>query len=159
MRLALDDLAGALRLARAAADDFERRGDTAMRSTNVGLEAWILALMGEDDAAAARAADESRRLGSPDDAVTQILWRAASSVVLARRGEAEQADRVSAAGVDIADGTDSFDAGTAWLARAQVLSMLGRESEAREAARRARQVYQAKGYVNGIRRVDALFAG
>ena len=100
--------------------------------------------------------DESRRLGAPDDAVTQILWRATEGVVLARRGDAQQADRISAEGTEIADGTDSFDAGTAWLARAHVLSILGRPTEATQAARRARERYAAKGFVNGIRRAEAL---
>jgi len=155
MRYALDDFQDALRLVRNEAADLERRGETSARSTIVGLEAWILALTGEDEEAT-RAADESRHLGAPDDAITQILWRAAASVVLARRGEAEEADRISAEGVGIADGTDSFDAGTAWLARAQVLSIHGRRPEASDAAWRARELYAAKGFVNGIRRAEAL---
>jgi len=59
-------------------------------------------------------------------------------------------------GVGFADGTDSFDAGTAWLARAMVLSMLGRGAEAVEAARRSRELYAAKGFVDGVRRAEAL---
>ncbi len=155
IRYALDDFPTALLLAQETSADFERRGETGRRSTIVGLEAWILALTGEDEDAS-RVADESRRLGSEDDAVTQILWRAAASVVLARRGEVREADRVSAEGVAIADGTDSHDAGTAWLARAQVLSILGRPAEASEAARRSKEIWSAKGFVNGIRRAEAL---
>ena len=154
-RFALDDFPAALRLTREVAADLERRGDSGQRSTMVGLEAWMLALTGDDDGAA-RAADESRRLGASDDAVTQILWRSAFCVVLARRGETAEADRVSTEAVDIADQTDAFDAGSAWLARAQVLSILGRREEATDAARRARDLYAMKGFVNGIRRAEAL---
>ena len=155
MRYALGDFPDALRLVREEVADLERRGETGQRSTMVGMEAWILALIG-DDGEAARAAEDSRHLGAPDDAITQILWRAAASVVLARRGETEEADRLSTEGVAIADGTDSFDAGTAWLARAQVLTILARPAEATHAARRSREVYAAKGFVNGIRRAEAL---
>ena len=154
----LDDLPHALRLAREEAANLERRGETGRRSTMAGLEAWILALTGED-VEATRAVDVSRQLGAPDDAITQFLWRAAAGVVLARRGETEEADRITAEGVAIADNTDFFDAGTAWLARAWVLSMAGRTADATEAAHRARKVYAAKGFVNGIRRVETLIAG
>jgi class 3 adenylate cyclase/tetratricopeptide (TPR) repeat protein len=158
MRFVLDDLTAAIQLARQESANLERVGETGRRSTIVGLEAWILALIG-DDAEAARAAEESRRLGAADDAVTQILWRSAMGVVLARRGETIEADRVTTELVDIADGTDSMDAGTAWLARGWVLSMAGRREESAEAARRARELFAAKGFVNGIRRVEALLGG
>jgi hypothetical protein len=52
-----------------------------------------------------------------------------------------------------------MDAGTAWLARGWVLSMAGRRGESAEAARRARELYAAKGFVNGIRRIEALLGG
>jgi hypothetical protein len=156
-RFALEDLEGALVVIAAEIAALEQRGETGTRSTMVGLRAWTLALLGRD-AEAAFAASESRQLGASDDAVTQILWRAAESVVLARRGEGVEADRISLEGVRIADATDSWDAGTAWYARAQVLSILGRRTEAVDAARRSREVYVAKGFVNGIRRVDALLA-
>ncbi len=152
---ALDDFTAALPLVRAEAADLERRGDTGQRSTMVGLEAWILSLMGDDDGAL-RAATESRRLAAPDDAVSQLLWRAAEGVALARRGQAADADRVTAESVAIAEATDSMDAGTAWFARAQTLWILGRPAEATDAARRARAAYAAKGSVNALRRVDAL---
>ncbi len=158
MRYVLDDMSDALRLAREEAANLERAGETGRRSTMVGLEAWILALTG-DDTQAARAAEESRRLGAVDDAVTQILWRSAMGVVLARRGETAEADRLTIELVDIADATDSMDAGTAWLARGWVLSMAGRREESAEAARRARELYAAKGFVNGIRRIEALLGG
>ena len=52
-----------------------------------------------------------------------------------------------------------MDAGTAWLARAQVLAILGRRDEATDAARRSRELYAVKGWVNGIRRAEAVLAG
>ena len=80
-------------------------------------------------------------------------------VVLARRGEIADADRITTELIEIADATDSTDAGTAWLARGLVLSMAGRTAEATEAGQRARTIYAAMGYVNGLRRVEALLGG
>ncbi|HKB27963.1 MAG TPA: hypothetical protein VKC59_02975, partial [Candidatus Limnocylindrales bacterium] len=154
---ALDDFEAALRLTRAEAAMLETMGETGQRSTMVGLEAWILVLMGDDEAALESAA-RSRDLGAPDDAITQILWRAAAGVALARQGNAAEAERVTAEGLEIAADTDSLDAGTAWLARAMALSALGRRPEAVEAARTARDFYAQKGFVNAVRRAEALLA-
>ena len=96
MHYVLDDLPEARRLAQQESTDLEHVGDTGRRSTIVGLEAWILVLLG-DDAEAGRAAEVSRQLGAPDDAVTQIFWRSAMGVVLARRGEIAEADRMALA--------------------------------------------------------------
>lgn len=156
MEYALGDFPTALRLARAEAEDLERRGDTGQRSTMVGLAAWLLVLMGDDDEAAHAAAEESRHLSAPDDAVSQILWRAAEGVVLARRGQAAESELVTSEAIAIADTTDSMDAGSAWLARAHALSISGRPTEATEAARQARGLYAAKGFVNAIRWAEAL---
>ena len=158
MHYALDDLPEAFRFAQQESADLEHAGDTGRRSTIVGLEAWILVLLG-DDAEAARAAEVSRQLGAPDDAVTQIFWRSAMGVVLARRGEIAEADRVTTELIEIADATDSTDAGTAWLARGLVLSMAGRAAEATEAGQRARTIYAAMGFVSGLRRVEELLGG
>ena len=120
---ALDDFPDAVRLARTEAADLERRGETGRRSTMVGLEAWMLALTGEDDDRAARAAGESRRLGALDDAVTQILWRAAECVVLARRGEARTPTDSRPDG-SMSPWDRLLRGGPAWLARAHVLSIM-----------------------------------
>jgi class 3 adenylate cyclase len=154
-RFFLDDLDGALLVAQAQVDDLKRRGETAQRSTLVGFQAWILALQGRDEEAGI-AAEESRRLGAPDDVVTQMLWREAKGLVLARRGELEDADRITRECVEIADTTDSMDVAMASLARAQVLVLLGRHEEAMDAARRSKEVCERKGWVSGIRRAQAV---
>jgi class 3 adenylate cyclase len=154
---ALDDLPGALQSARAEAADLASRGETGQRSTMVGLQAWVLVLMGQD-AEAVRAAEEARQLGAADDAVTQIIWRAAAGVAQARLGNAEESDRLTLEAIAIADQTDSLNSATAWDARAMALAAFGRRSEALEAARRARDQHVAKGAVNFIRRTDALIA-
>lgn len=154
MAYVLDDFEAATRLAQAEAADLERRGETGMRSTMVGLEAWIAALTGDAEQAVSRA-EESRRLSAADDAVSQILWRAAMGLAKAETAP-EEADRITREATEVAEGTDSTDAGTAWEARARTLSILGRPAEATAAARRARDLYADKGAVNGLRRVEAL---
>jgi tetratricopeptide (TPR) repeat protein len=154
-RYTLGDLDGGLTLAREHTQELASRGETGQRSTMIGLEAWILVLQGHDEEAE-RAAAESRALGSLDDAVTQVLWRAAQGVVLARRGEAADADRLTLELIDISDATDSMDAGTAWLARAWVLDIAGRRDEAIAAAERSRELYTMKGWATGIARAEEI---
>jgi hypothetical protein len=154
----LDDLPAAVQASRAAAADLEQRGETGARSTMLGLASWALVLQGLDDEAL-EAAAEARRLGAEDDAVTQIQWRAATSVAVARRGEATEADRLSLEALEIAGDTDSIDAATAWLARSITLSLLGRARESSDAARNARDIAAAKGSVNVVRRAEALMGG
>ncbi|MBI2780909.1 MAG: hypothetical protein HYX55_03800 [Chloroflexi bacterium] len=62
-------------------------------------------LLGQNDEASWAAA-EARRLAAPDDAVTQILWRAAESVAPARLDEGAEVDRLSLEAVAVAADTD-----------------------------------------------------
>ena len=78
--------------------------------------------------------------------------------MLARRGEAEEALRLSAEAVDWARRTDGlpFLADTLFT-RAEVLRLLGRHDEARPVLEEALAVYERKGIVPSIRRTrDAL---
>jgi class 3 adenylate cyclase len=154
---ALDDLPAALEAARAEAASLAAVGETGTRSTIVALQGWILALSGENEYAL-RAAEESRRLGAADDAVTQILWRIAAGLAQGQVGNLEEADTLTAAALDAAAKTDSLSAADAWEARAYVLALLGRRDEMVEAAARARELHVAKGAVNFIRRVDRFLA-
>jgi class 3 adenylate cyclase len=151
---ALGDFSSALPVARRLEARLAATGETGMRSTVVVLAGWICVQIG-DDAEAWRLVEECRRLTADDDAVSQIMWRAVASVVLARRGEPGDADRVSLEGTQMASSTDSGVIGEAWLARAEVLNLAGRRPEALEAAERARSAYAAKGFVNGVRWAEA----
>jgi class 3 adenylate cyclase/tetratricopeptide (TPR) repeat protein len=151
---ALGDFSSALPVARRLEARLATTGETGMRSTVVVLAGWIC-LQSGDDAEAWRLAEECRRLAADDDAVSQILRRAVASVVLARRGETGDADRVSLEGTEMATSTDSGVIGEAWLARAEVLTLAGRRPEALQAAEQARAAYAAKGFVNGVRWAEA----
>jgi tetratricopeptide (TPR) repeat protein len=154
---ALDNVQAALDAMRQEVAALEALGETGQRSTMIGLQAWLLALSGENDAAV-QLAEQARQLGSPDDAVTQILWQAAAGLAQGQLGSFEEADRLTAGAVEIATGTDSLSAADAWEARARVLAMLGRRSEMLEAAAKARELHVAKGAVNFISRVDRFLA-
>jgi len=154
---ALGDIPAALDAARAEAAALAAMGETGTRSTMVGVEAWMLALSGDSEAAL-RAADESRQLGAVDDAVTQILWQASAGLAHGQLGNLEEADRLSAGAVAEAAETDSLTAADAWEGRARVLAMLGRRSEMLEAAAKARELHVAKGAVNFISRLDRFLA-
>ena len=154
---ALDDLPAAIEATRAEAAALAADGETGQRSTILSLQAWLLALTGDNDGAM-RVAEEGRQLGSADDAVTQILWRIAEALAQGRLGNLQEADRLSAGAVAVAAETDSLSAADAWEARARVLALLGQRSEMLEAAAKARELHVAKGAVNFIRRVDRFLA-
>jgi class 3 adenylate cyclase len=154
---ALDNLPGAIEDAKAEAAALEQLGDTGQRSTMVSLAAWGLALQGES-AEALLLAEEGRRLGAIDDAVTQIMWNAAAGLAHAQLGQLVEADVRSAAALTEAAQTDSLSAADAWEARARVLAIVGREAEALGAANRALELNRAKGAVNFIARVERLIA-
>jgi tetratricopeptide (TPR) repeat protein len=154
---ALDDVPAALEAARAEAAALAALGETGTRSTMLAFQAWLLALRGEGDDALP-VANEARQLGAVDDAVTQILWQAAAGLAQGQLGNLEEADQLTAGAVAAAAKTDSLSAADAWEARARVLVMLGRQSEALEAARRSRELHVGKGAVNFIRRLDRFIA-
>jgi tetratricopeptide (TPR) repeat protein len=155
---ALGNLEAAIVATRNEVAELERAGETGQRSTMLSLQGWVLALTGDNEAAI-DVAEEGRRIGSADDAVTQMLWHAAAGLAHAQLGNLEPADRLTAEAVEVARTTDSVSAADAWEARARVLSMLGRRDEMLEAAARARELHVAKGSVNFIRRVDEFLAG
>jgi len=156
-RLALDDLPGAMAAARGEEDELARLGETGQRSTMVALQAWIHALLGENEAGLRRAED-ARRLGASDDAVTQLVWRTAAGLAQGQLGHLTEADRLTAEAVAIATETDSLSAADAWEARARVLHMLGRRDEMLQAAARARDLHALKGSVNFLRRLERFLA-
>jgi hypothetical protein len=154
---ALDDFAAALDAMRAEAAALEAQGETGTRSTMVSLQGWLLALSRESEAALA-AAEEGRKLGAVDDAVTQLIWRIAAGLAQGQLGNLAEADRLTSEAVAVAEKTDSLSAADAWEARARVLAILGRRPEMLEAAERARELHAAKGSVNFLRRLDRFLA-
>ena len=79
--------------------------------------------------------------------------------MLARRGQAEDALRLSAEAVEWARRSDGLPPlGDCLVDRAEVLRLLGRGGEARPVLKEALGVYERKGIVPSIERTRALLA-
>ncbi len=158
---ALDDFPDALRLARIEAADLERRGETGQRSTMVGLEAWMLALTGEDDDRAAgrqpTSPTTSGRPMTPSRRSCGVRPKVSSSPGAARP---RTADRISAEGVDDRRRARTrFEAGTAWLARAMVaVDPRPRRRGDRGGASSPGAATPPRGSSTAVRRAEALIA-
>ncbi|MGH2996405.1 MAG: adenylate/guanylate cyclase domain-containing protein, partial [Gaiellaceae bacterium] len=101
----------------------------------------------------------SEEAAAPDDMASQVLWRATRAKVLALRGDLEDAERLSAEGVELSEGTDDlYVQGDTLVSRAEVLALAGRFVEAREAMEEAIRRFEAKGAVAAIPRVRRLMS-
>ena len=101
--------------------------------------------------------DEAAALADPsiggDDLKATIGLLGVRAEVLARRGGVDEAERLARRAVEIASGTDALlDHADARLALSRVLAAAGRSGEAAAEAARARDLYEAKGSVVGVRR-------
>jgi tetratricopeptide (TPR) repeat protein len=93
--------------------------------------------------------DQAARGGNPDDAELQILWRLSRARIRASAGDLSEAERLAREAVALAGRTDATSMrGDALLTLADVLASAGANGDAREAARAALELYEAKG--NGV---------
>ena len=101
--------------------------------------------------------DEAASLADPavggDDLKATIGLLGVRAEVLARRNDVVEAERLARRAVEIASGTDALlDHADARLALSRVLAAAGRAHEAAAEAARARDLYEAKGSLVGVRR-------
>jgi DNA-binding SARP family transcriptional activator/tetratricopeptide (TPR) repeat protein len=101
----------------------------------------------------------SEQTAPPEDLASQIGWRSARARVLAQRGEAEKAEDLARAAVDIARRTDflNMHAGTL-LALADVLAIGGRAAQAIPIIEEARVLYDRKGNLVMAEKARTLLA-
>jgi class 3 adenylate cyclase/tetratricopeptide (TPR) repeat protein len=120
------------------------------------LLARALAMQGRDDEAMERTLEcERSALEGQRDA--QIKWRAIRAVLLARRGELDEAERLAAEAVALTAGSDQDDSTAEVLAdQAHVLRLAGKEERAQRQAQRALELYRRKGNLVGAARVQAF---
>ena len=132
---------------RAALDALKRMGEQAFLSTTIAFLARSVFTQERDDEAE-ELAQLSARLTAPRDSLTQILWRGVEARVVARRGRAEEAERLARAAVSLADRTDFLvQRGDAWIDLAQILQDRGRADEAAAAAGQGLHLHEQKGNV------------
>jgi class 3 adenylate cyclase/tetratricopeptide (TPR) repeat protein len=137
---------------RTAAEVLEAAGERGDFSRVAAVLAEVLYRLGRDEEAE-EWARRSERATLPEDIVSQARWRSTRANALARRGETDEALRLSAEAVEWSRRSDGLPLlGDCLLARGEVLRMLGRDEEARPVLEQALAVYERKGIVPSIER-------
>lgn len=132
---------------RAGYEALRKMGMTGYQATWAAWLARPLIDLGRDEEAL-ELTRESEELGDSEDITVQVPWRSARAKVLARRGAAEEAERLAQDSVAIAEQTDWLNLrGDALMDLAEVLRLCGKRDEAAEAARTAAERYEMKGNV------------
>ncbi len=130
---------------RAAADTLQRRGDSEIFGGIAAILAEVLYQLGRET----EAEDWVRK--SEHAAPHEPYWGATRAKMLARRGETDEALRLSAEAVALARGGDCLmDIGDALRDQAEVFRLLGRHDEERSALEEALVAYERKGIVPSI---------
>ena len=125
----------------------EELGDAGYRFLAVSQLAASLHALGRLDEAEelTRTAEE---LAPNDDVATQMLWRQVRALVLARRGEREEAEARGRQAVSLAEETDMLNFhGNALADLAEVHALAERTEVARERLERALELFERKGNI------------
>ena len=81
-----------------------------------------------------------------NDLATQALWRQVEAKLLARRGHAEEAERLIREAVAITDPTQNLELrANSLVGLGTVLELIGKPEDARAALERALDLYERKG--------------
>jgi ATP/maltotriose-dependent transcriptional regulator MalT len=147
-----------------AAEDTLRAGyhelkeRTGPRLSVAAMLARVLLLKGRDEEAE-EITRTCERTAAADQLDTQVKWRSIRAVVLARRGELEEAERLGREAVYWVDKTDQLDSrAEARVDLAEVLRLGGRSGEAARELERAIRLYRQKGNAVGEKNARRLLA-
>jgi class 3 adenylate cyclase/tetratricopeptide (TPR) repeat protein len=144
---------------RTATDVLESAGESTRLSEVSAVLAEVLYRLGREEEAE-QWTQRSEQSASADDVLGQALWRSTRGKLLAHRGEADEALRLSAEAVGWARRSNEalFLIGDCLSSRAEVLRLLARSDEARSVLEEALTVYERKGIVPSIERTRTLLA-
>ena len=143
---------------REGAEILEAAGERGWFSSVAAVLAEVLYQLGRDEEAEERTR-QSERASSSEDVFSHTLWRATRAKVLARRGDANDALRLSDEAVEWARRSDALAVlGDALFSRGEVLRLLGRDDEARPVLEEALAVYERNGVVPAIERTKQALA-
>jgi class 3 adenylate cyclase/tetratricopeptide (TPR) repeat protein len=158
VELLADDAIAAERELRAGIVELETIGDKTNLATVAGLLAQALATQGRwNDAEAAT--ELSERASSSADVAAQVTWRLTRARLRARRGQVEDADRLSGEAVALAAATDSPTLlADALSCRADVAAAAGLADDFATALTGAAEQYERKGHTVGAARARAALA-
>ena len=132
--------------------------ETGVLSEAAGFLALCLLAQGRDGEAE-EFIDICTENTAADDVASQILWRRARATLLARRGEAAEAEALATEANELARPTDSLELqADASLHLAEVLQLIGKREEARAAASDAHDLYERKEHFVGVARAKELVA-
>jgi class 3 adenylate cyclase/tetratricopeptide (TPR) repeat protein len=153
-----DDYRAAEQTLRAGYQELEEMGGRLPLANVAAMLARVRLLRGRSDDAE-EYTRTCERLAAPDQADAQVKWRSIRAIVMARRGDLGEAERLAREAVYLASKTDQLDSRAETHADlAEVLLLGGRGREATHELDRARSLYQEKGNVVGDRRASRLRA-
>ena len=138
------DIPAAEQAVRRSCELLEDLGEVGYRFNAVSQLAASLVTLGRLDEA--EELTRTAQVGAEDDTSSQILWRQAQALVLAHRGQADEAERLAAGAVSLAEETDTLN----WQARAlvdlaEVYVIQERGAEARAKLEQAISLFERKG--------------
>ena len=143
---------------RAGFDTLEAMGEKGLLSTVAGVLAEALYRQGRYSGAEHYTQVSQDNTG-PGDIASEVRWRNVRARLFARRGEFDEADRVSLEAVRFMEQTDSLaQHADALVSRAEVLRLAGRADEATTALEEAMRLYERKGVLPQIERTRALLS-
>jgi ATP/maltotriose-dependent transcriptional regulator MalT len=138
---------------RSGYETLKQMGETGARAVIAAYLADCLARMERDDEATGFA-EIAADLAAADDLVPQVLCRSVQAKVLARRGEAERAEKLAREAAAMVETTDFPDLQAQTLVSlAEVLEYAGTTEEARSLVDRAHALYTKKENVAALRRM------
>jgi class 3 adenylate cyclase/tetratricopeptide (TPR) repeat protein len=150
------DLPAAERALTAGYEALRQRGGAGALANVAALLARVLILQDRD-----RKAEELIRVcqeaASPTQLQTQMDWRELKALVLARRGEYVEAERLARSAVMLSERSEQpASKAQVYYDLAEILRLAGRTSEAAAAGARASELYRSKGNTAGVKRVQEL---
>jgi class 3 adenylate cyclase/tetratricopeptide (TPR) repeat protein len=152
------DPAAAEAVLRPSLEQLFAMGDRALAATIAAMLARALAEQGRDDEAW-ELSETVEGIAADGDTSVQILRRCVRGQLLVRRGELDEADRLTAEAVAIARRTDWLvERGDALMTRGEVLRARGLAEQADRAFHRAFALYTRKGDVVSACRARAVVA-
>lgn len=132
---------------RSAHETLTELGEMSWLSTVVGILAEAIYAQGRYEEAA-RFTHVSEETGGTEDAYSYVLWRSVRAKVLARQGRTEEAEQLARESVALGETTDFLHLRWhALMSHAEVLSLCGRDDEAKTHLERAVRIAEQKGNV------------
>jgi class 3 adenylate cyclase/tetratricopeptide (TPR) repeat protein len=134
----------------------EQLGDKGHLASLAPFLADILYAQGREDEALSLT-EVGRSAAIEDDVEAQVEWRRVRAKILARQGDAVQAQRLAREAVELACQTDYLDLhALALLDQAEVIRLARRDADAVAIVRQAQHLFEQKGNVVMARRANAL---